>query len=75
MKKGYCHHHIKNRSQGGRSDSENLLYIREDKEKMLHHIFGHLDFYGMILLILRTSRRMKFEKINPKIAKMYKFIT
>lgn len=74
MKKGYCHHHIKNRSQGGRSDPENLLYLREDKEKMLHVIFGSLDFYGIILLILRTSRKMGYDKINPKIKQLYKYL-
>lgn len=68
------HHHIKNRCNGGKSIPENLLLIREDKEQLIHYIFGNLDFYGIIIFILRISRAKHFEQVNPKIKSLYKYL-
>lgn len=74
MKRLRVHHHIKNRSQGGDTVRENLLLIKEDKEKLIHHIFGDRDFYDIIIFILRIARAKHYENINPKIRKLYKFL-
>lgn len=68
------HHHIKNACNGGHSKPENLLFIREEKEKLIHHIFGDRDFYEIIIFILRISRAKHFERVNPRIKKLYKFL-
>jgi hypothetical protein len=72
--KRYVKHHIKNKSLGGHSTPENLLFIREEKEKLIHHIFGPRDFYEIIIFILRISRAKHFERVNPKIKQFYKFL-
>lgn len=68
------HHHIKNSCMGGKSVPENLLLIKEDKEKLIHHIFGNRDFYDIIIFILRISRAKHYEQVNPKIKRLYKFL-
>lgn len=72
--KRYVKHHIKNKSLGGHSSPENLLYIREEKEKLIHHIFGARDFYEIIIFILRIARAKHFEQVNPRIKELYKFL-
>lgn len=67
-------HHIKNSCNGGKSVPANLLFIKEDKEKLIHHIFGNRDFYDIIIFILRISRAKHYEQVNPKIRKLYKFL-
>lgn len=71
---GRCHHHIKNKVKGGNSKPENLLHIKEHKEKLIHHIFGQRDFYEIIIFILRLSRAKHFEQVNPEIKKLYKLL-
>ena len=68
------HHHIKNVSRKGESIPQNLLLIREDKEKLIHYIFGDRDFYEIIIFILRISRAKKFEQVNKKIKSLYKYL-
>lgn len=75
MKKKKCvRHHILNRCQGGKSTPENLLYIEEEKEKMIHKIFFNKDFYDIVLLLLRLSKMKHYENVNPKIKRFYKFL-
>ena len=73
-KKKRIHHHIKNRVNGGHSNPENLLYVSEDKEKMIHKLFGDRDFYEIIIFILRLSKMKHYETVNSKIKRFYKFI-
>jgi len=73
-KKKNVYHHIKNRCNGGKSIPENLLYIDEQKEKMIHSIFFDKDFYDIIMLILRISKMKHYENVNPKIKRLYKFL-
>jgi len=68
------HHHIKNHCNGGHSKPNNLLYIKEHKEKLIHHIFGDRDFYEIIIFILRIARAKHFEQVNKKIKRLYKFL-
>lgn len=68
------HHHVKNVCNGGHSTPENLLLIREDKEKLIHYIFGNRDFYEIIIFILRISRAKHFEQVNKKIKSLYKYL-
>jgi hypothetical protein len=68
------HHHIKNRCNGGKSSPENLLLVQEDKEKLIHRIFGDKDFYDIIIFILRICRAKHYESVNPRIKKFYKFL-
>lgn len=68
------HHHIKNRCNGGPSCPENLLFISQDREQLIHKIFGDKDFYEIIIFILRLSRAKGFEQINKKIKPLYKFL-
>lgn len=74
MKTGYVKHHIKNRTKNGRSQPENLLFIKEGREKLIHLIFGNRDFYDIIIFILRISKAKHFERVNPAIKKLYKLI-
>lgn len=67
-------HHIRNRINKGHSVPENLLTIKEDKEKLIHKIFGNLDFYDIILVLIRLSRMKHYERVNPKIAKFYMYL-
>jgi len=71
---GRCHHHIKNRENGGNSKPNNLLFIKQGREKLIHYIFGDRDFYDIIIFILRISRAKHFEQVNPKIEKLYKLL-
>jgi len=73
-KQRYVRHHIKNSSCGGHSTPNNLLYIREDKEKLIHKIFGDRDFYEIIIFILRIAKAKHFDEVNPKIKHLYKFL-
>jgi len=68
------HHHIKNRCHGGKSILENLLYVKEDKEKMIHRIFFDKDFYDIIIFLLSFCKAKHYENVNPKIKELYKFI-
>jgi hypothetical protein len=68
------HHHIKNSCNGGHSTPNNLLYIKEDKEKLIHYIFGDRDLYDIIIFILRIARAKHYEEVNDKIRKLYKFL-
>jgi hypothetical protein len=73
-KKKRVHHHIKNRCNGGKSNPENLLYIEETKEKMIHKIFFDKDFYDIVIFILRLCKMKHYEEVNPKIKRFYKFL-
>ena len=72
--KRYVKHHIKNRSEHGLPIKENLLFIDETKEKLLHIIFKNLDFYGIIMLIIRTAKMKHYERVNPNIKRFYKYL-
>jgi len=67
-------HHIKNRSKNGPPVPENLLNVKIERHSMLHVIFGNLDFYEIILLLIRVCRAKGYDKVNPKVAKFYKFV-
>ena len=67
-------HHIVNRCNNGASVKENLLLIEESKEKLIHKIFGNRDFYAIIIFILRIARAKHYEKVNPEIKGLYKFL-
>lgn len=68
------HHHVKNRCNGGSSNPNNLILIKEEKEKLIHKIFGDRDFYAIIIFILRIARAKHFEEVNPQIKDLYKFL-
>lgn len=72
--RGLTRHHILNRKNGGKSEPENLLTLSEYKHNLLHFIFKNFDLYEMILILIRTARIKKYDKINPKIRNLYKFI-
>lgn len=73
-KKKRIKHHIKNRCKGGRGTPENLLLICQDKERELHKIFGNLDFYEIIVLLIRVCRAKRYENINPRVSKFYSLL-
>ena len=58
----------------GQTVPENILIMDVEKHKYLHYIFGNLDFYDIILLLIRTSRIKGYEKINHKIEQFYKHL-
>jgi Iap family predicted aminopeptidase len=74
FKKKRNKHHIKNKVNGGGTQGANLLLIDEEKHQILHKVFGNLDFYEIIVLLIRVCRAKHYETINPKISKFYKII-
>ena len=67
-------HHVRNRSKGGGPQPENLLRIDEEKEQLIHKIFGNRDFYDIIIFILRIAKAKHYERINPRIKDFYKYL-
>ncbi len=74
QKKHFSHHHIKNAVNGGIKEPENMLLLKQEKHNLLHFLFGNLDFYDIILLLIRTAKLKHYDKVNPKIKQLYKFV-
>lgn len=73
-KKKRNHHHITNKSQGGGKIPANLLLIEEEKHQTLHKVFGNLNFYEIVVLLIRICRAKHYEVVEPRISKFYKLI-
>lgn len=72
-RKKITRHHIKNRVNGGISQPENLLRLTQEHHNLLHVLFKNLDFYDIILLLIRICKLKHYERINPKIREFYYF--
>lgn len=70
----FSHHHIWNKVNGGTKEPENMLLLKQEKHNLLHILFGNLDFYDIILLLIRTAKLKHYEKINPNMKKLYKLV-
>lgn len=70
-KNRFSRHHIKNKINGGDKNPENMLRLLNEKHHLLHVIFGNLDFYDIIILLIRVSRAKHYERINPKMRELY----
>lgn len=67
-------HHLKNKVAGGRNDKENLLILKQYKHDYLHYIFGNLDLYDIIIVLVRMARAKRYHKVNPNIKQFYDLI-
>jgi len=67
-------HHIWNRVNGGYAQEENMLTLKQEKHNLFHQLFGNLDLYDVILLLIRIARAKHYHKVNPKIKVLYEFV-
>jgi len=67
-------HHIKNVCNLGRTCPQNILILDVERHNWIHRIFKNLDFYDIIVLLIRTCRAKHYEDINPRVAKFYELV-
>ena len=60
-KRGRNYHHIINRKDGGESTRENLLFIKEDRHREWHTLFGDKTIDEVIALLIRLSLAKKYK--------------
>lgn len=59
MKTKRIYHHILNRCRGGISKKSNLLFIRENREKSFHLIFGSMTLQEAGNALIRFKKEFK----------------
>jgi hypothetical protein len=52
-------HHLKNKCQGGRNTSENILYLFEKKHEAWHLLFKNADLDEAISILQRVKQIKK----------------
>lgn len=70
-KRKFTRHHLTNRVNGGDKRPENMLKLVEEKHHLIHILFGNLDLYQIVILLIRVARAKHYEKVNPKIRELY----
>ena len=70
-KRRITRHHLKNRINGGDSSPENMLKLTQDRHNLLHVLFGNLDLYDIVILLVRIGRLKRYHHINPKFRELY----
>lgn len=53
------HHHILNRCRGGKSIDSNLLFIKENREKSFHVLFGSMTLDEASKALLNFKKEFK----------------
>lgn len=64
-------HHLQNRKNGGISTPENLLKLSQERHNLLHVLFGNLDLYDIVILLIRIGRIKRYHKVNPRFRELY----
>ena len=53
------HHHIVNRCNGGKSCPSNLLFIKENREKSFHNLFGSMTLKDAGFKLIYMAKEFK----------------
>lgn len=64
-------HHLLNRKNGGISQPENMLKLNQERHNLLHVLFGNLDLYDIVILLIRIGRLKRYHLVNPKFRELY----
>ena len=70
-KKRFTRHHLTNRVNGGNKRPENMLRLLDDRHHLIHILFGNLDLYDIVILLIRVARAKHYERVNPKMRELY----